>query len=149
MSAMFVFILLSPVLATAQPMGPRPASAAAAAAPVRGVPQYKYATGVRNPQQHIPAQSQVPMQQVYMSYFRPTATDIFCTPCKEEVQFGFAVNICCRLSFVPFPQPAVHVQGQEPLTASMLAAALPQEQKQMLGKFQQQLFITTHLIRLM
>ncbi|KAH0631070.1 hypothetical protein JD844_005159 [Phrynosoma platyrhinos] len=34
----------------------------------------------------------------------------------------------------PAPQPAVHVQGQEPLTASMLAAAPPQEQKQMLGK---------------
>uniref|UniRef100_A0A4W3J4Z5 Polyadenylate-binding protein n=1 Tax=Callorhinchus milii TaxID=7868 RepID=A0A4W3J4Z5_CALMI len=34
-----------------------------------------------------------------------------------------------------FPlQPAVHVQGQEPLTASMLAAAPPQEQKQMLGE---------------
>ncbi|XP_007453838.1 polyadenylate-binding protein 4 isoform X9 [Orcinus orca] len=32
------------------------------------------------------------------------------------------------------PQPAVHVQGQEPLTASMLAAAPPQEQKQMLGE---------------
>ncbi|XP_041828485.1 polyadenylate-binding protein 4 isoform X2 [Melanotaenia boesemani] len=31
-------------------------------------------------------------------------------------------------------QPAVHVQGQEPLTASMLAAAPPQEQKQMLGE---------------
>ncbi|XP_059974897.1 polyadenylate-binding protein 4 [Mesoplodon densirostris] len=31
-------------------------------------------------------------------------------------------------------QPAVHVQGQEPLTASMLAAAHPQEQKQMLGE---------------
>uniref|UniRef100_A0A8C4EAV6 PABP n=1 Tax=Dicentrarchus labrax TaxID=13489 RepID=A0A8C4EAV6_DICLA len=30
--------------------------------------------------------------------------------------------------------PAVHVQGQEPLTASMLAAAPPQEQKQMLGE---------------
>lgn len=29
---------------------------------------------------------------------------------------------------------AVHIQGQEPLTASMLAAALPQEQKQMLGE---------------
>uniref|UniRef100_A0A8C2WHG3 Polyadenylate-binding protein n=1 Tax=Cyclopterus lumpus TaxID=8103 RepID=A0A8C2WHG3_CYCLU len=83
-----------PRMMSAQPqtMGPRPASAAAAA-PVRGVPQYKYATGVRNPQQHIPAQPQVPMQQ-----------------------------------------PAVHVQGQEPLTASMLAAALPQEQKQMLGE---------------
>ncbi|XP_054469771.1 polyadenylate-binding protein 4 [Anoplopoma fimbria] len=31
-------------------------------------------------------------------------------------------------------QAAVHVQGQEPLTASMLAAAPPQEQKQMLGE---------------
>ncbi|MBZ3889352.1 Polyadenylate-binding protein 4 [Sciurus carolinensis] len=32
------------------------------------------------------------------------------------------------------PQPAVHVQVQEPLTASNLAAAPPQEQKQMLGE---------------
>merc|ERR1712178_199035 len=31
------------------------------------------------------------------------------------------------------PQPAVLIQGQEPLTASMLAAP-PQEQKQMLGE---------------
>ncbi|RWS07780.1 apoptosis-promoting RNA-binding protein TIA-1/TIAR-like protein [Dinothrombium tinctorium] len=31
-------------------------------------------------------------------------------------------------------QPAVHVQGQEPLTASMLAEAEPTEQKQMLGE---------------
>uniref|UniRef100_A0A2I3SAR4 Polyadenylate-binding protein n=1 Tax=Pan troglodytes TaxID=9598 RepID=A0A2I3SAR4_PANTR len=72
-----------------QTMGPRPAAAAAAATPaVRTVPQYKYAAGVRNPQQHLNAQ----------------------------------------------PQPAVHVQGQEPLTASMLASAPPQEQKQMLGE---------------
>uniref|UniRef100_A0AAR2LG43 Polyadenylate-binding protein n=1 Tax=Pygocentrus nattereri TaxID=42514 RepID=A0AAR2LG43_PYGNA len=79
----------------AQTMGPRPATAAAAAAaaPVRSVPQYKYAAGVRNPQQHMNTQPQVSMQQ-----------------------------------------PAVHVQGQEPLTASMLAAAPPQEQKQMLGE---------------
>ncbi|KAA0702584.1 Polyadenylate-binding protein 1 [Triplophysa tibetana] len=76
-----------------QGMGPRPAAAATGTAPVRGVPQYKYAPGVRNPQQHMPSQPQVPMQQ-----------------------------------------PAVHVQGQEPLTASMLAAAPPQEQKQMLGE---------------
>lgn len=34
----------------------------------------------------------------------------------------------------PAPQPAVHIQGQEPLTASMLAAAPLQEQKQMLGE---------------
>jgi len=32
------------------------------------------------------------------------------------------------------PQPAMLIQGQEPLTASMLAAAPPQEQKQMLGE---------------
>ncbi|XP_069477545.1 polyadenylate-binding protein 1 [Ambystoma mexicanum] len=77
-----------------QTMGPRPAAAAAATAPaVRAVPQYKYAAGVRNPQQHLNAQPQVTMQQ-----------------------------------------PAVHVQGQEPLTASMLASAPPQEQKQMLGE---------------
>lgn len=36
---------------------------------------------------------------------------------------------------VPAPvQQAVHIQGQEPLTATMLAAAQPQEQKQMLGE---------------
>uniref|UniRef100_A0A672M9V2 Polyadenylate-binding protein n=1 Tax=Sinocyclocheilus grahami TaxID=75366 RepID=A0A672M9V2_SINGR len=41
-----------------------------------------------------------------------------------------------RLTFLYLTpvQPAVHVQGQEPLTASMLAAAPPQEQKQMLGE---------------
>lgn len=32
------------------------------------------------------------------------------------------------------PQTAVYIQGQEPLTASMLAAAPPNEQKQMLGE---------------
>lgn len=77
-----------------QTMGPRPAAAAAAATPaVRTVPQYKYAAGVRNPQQHLNAQPQITTQQ-----------------------------------------PAVHVQGQESLTASMLASAPPQEQKQMLGE---------------
>ena len=34
----------------------------------------------------------------------------------------------------PQPQPAVFIQGQEPLTASMLASAPPNEQKQMLGE---------------
>jgi len=32
------------------------------------------------------------------------------------------------------PPTALHMQGQEPLTASMLAEAPPQEQKQMLGE---------------
>ncbi|XP_074133325.1 polyadenylate-binding protein 1-like [Sminthopsis crassicaudata] len=35
---------------------------------------------------------------------------------------------------INIPQPAVHVSTQEVLTASMLAAAPPQEQKQMLGE---------------
>ncbi|XP_068188364.1 polyadenylate-binding protein 1A-like [Antennarius striatus] len=74
-----------------QPMGPR--SSTTTAAPVRGVPQYKYAAGVRNTQQHMTAQTPVSMQQ-----------------------------------------PAVHAQGQEPLTSTILAAAPPQEQKQMLGE---------------
>lgn len=88
--------VVPPANTSTQTMGPRPATAAAAAAAtstVRTVPQYKYAAGVRNPQQHLNTQPQVAMQQ-----------------------------------------PAVHVQGQEPLTASMLAAAPPQEQKQMLGE---------------
>ncbi|KAM8964836.1 polyadenylate-binding protein 1 [Sarcophilus harrisii] len=81
--------------ATSQSMGPRAAagSASAGTPAVRSAPQYKYAAGVRNPQQHLNPPPQVTLQQ-----------------------------------------PAVHVQGQEPLTASMLAAAPPQEQKQMLGE---------------
>ncbi|VTJ77799.1 Hypothetical predicted protein, partial [Marmota monax] len=51
------------------------------------IPQYKYAMGVPNPQQHLNTQSQVTKQQ-----------------------------------------PAIHVQGQEPLTASMLGSAPLQEQ---------------------
>uniref|UniRef100_A0A2K6GL38 PABP n=1 Tax=Propithecus coquereli TaxID=379532 RepID=A0A2K6GL38_PROCO len=42
------------------------------------------------------------------------------------------------------PRPAVHVQGQAPLTASMLAAARPQEQKQILGERLFPLIQTTH-----
>ena len=64
---LFKHVPLLAFLPAGQSMGPRPASAAAAAAaPVRGVPQYKYAAGVRNPQQHMTAQQQVTMQQVGM-----------------------------------------------------------------------------------
>ncbi|KFV62515.1 Embryonic polyadenylate-binding protein, partial [Dryobates pubescens] len=38
------------------------------------------------------------------------------------------------LVYLQVAEPAVHVHGQEPLTASMLAAAPPQEQKQMIGE---------------
>lgn len=59
---MFLFLANT----STQTMGPRPAAAAAAATPaVRTVAQYKYAPGVRNPQQHLNAQPQVTMQQVW------------------------------------------------------------------------------------
>ncbi|XP_055512344.1 polyadenylate-binding protein 4 isoform X1 [Leucoraja erinacea] len=79
-------------LSTAQNLAHRPGIAGPTP---RGVPPYKYASTVRNPQQSV-VQTQMGVQQA--------------------------------------SQSAVLVQGQEPLTASMLAAAPPQEQKQMLGE---------------
>ncbi|XP_019395172.1 PREDICTED: polyadenylate-binding protein 1-like isoform X1 [Crocodylus porosus] len=58
----------------------------------------------------------------------------------SQYKYSSAVrNIQPVGSVMPMPvqqggEPAVHVQGQEPLTASMLAAAPPQEQKQMIGE---------------
>lgn len=49
-----------------QALSQRPTGASATAAPVRAMPQYKYAAGVRNPQQHMASQPQVAMQQVRM-----------------------------------------------------------------------------------
>lgn len=57
---------LAVVIAATQALNQRPANASAAAAPVRAMPQYKYAAGVRNPQQHMASQPQVTMQQVRM-----------------------------------------------------------------------------------
>lgn len=102
-------------------MGPRTATTATSvtANPVRGVSQYKYATGVRNTQQHVNAQPQVTVQQVQLQPYK-----------NENVRPVFWM-----IDFsAPAPQPAVVVQGQEPLTTTMLAAAPLHEQKQMLGK---------------
>ncbi|KAH0619108.1 hypothetical protein JD844_018782 [Phrynosoma platyrhinos] len=58
----------------------------------------------------------------------------------SQYKYSSAVRNIQPLSAVaPMPmqqviEPAVHIHGQEPLTASMLAAAPPQEQKQMLGE---------------
>lgn len=63
-----VFKRVFPLLSSAtQALSQRPAGASATAAPVRAMPQYKYAAGVRNPQQHMASQPQVPMQQVRTS----------------------------------------------------------------------------------
>ncbi|XP_063288355.1 LOW QUALITY PROTEIN: polyadenylate-binding protein 1-like [Pelobates fuscus] len=59
---------------------------------------------------------------------------------RSVTQYKYAAgvrNLQQHLSTQPqvaMQQPAVHMQGQEPLTASMLASAPPQEQKQMLGE---------------
>uniref|UniRef100_A0A8B9F7K4 PABC domain-containing protein n=1 Tax=Amazona collaria TaxID=241587 RepID=A0A8B9F7K4_9PSIT len=88
----------------------------------RGTPQYKYSSAVRNIQP--------------MGHMSPVVA-------PQVTRFGTATTTC--ISPAPWPclclwegsfpgEPAVHIQGQEPLTASMLAAAPPQEQKQMIGE---------------
>lgn len=101
-------------------MAPRPSMGVSGP---RAMPPYKYATGVRNPNPQVV--QPIALQQVWVK--EPFAA--YCVPVQT------AVLIFLPPPSVPFQaQPAVHVQGQEPLTASMLAAAPPQEQKQMLGK---------------
>ncbi|XP_072531775.1 polyadenylate-binding protein 1b [Salminus brasiliensis] len=82
--------MMSTQRVAAQTMGPRPTTAAAAAAaPVRSVPQYKYAAGVRNPQQHMNTQPQVSMQQpaVHVQGQEPlTASMLAAAPPQEQKQ---------------------------------------------------------------
>lgn len=61
------------------------------------------------------------------------------TPGGRPANYKYTANMRnppqqMAMSAAPPPQQAVHIQGQEPLTATMLAAAPPQEQKQMLGE---------------
>ncbi len=46
----------------------------------------------------------------------------------------YMYTLTMKIILIQVPTQAVHVHGQEPLTATMLAAAPPQEQKQMLGE---------------
>uniref|UniRef100_A0A672TYA0 PABC domain-containing protein n=1 Tax=Strigops habroptila TaxID=2489341 RepID=A0A672TYA0_STRHB len=83
----------------------------------RGTPQYKYSSAVRNVQA--------------MGHMSPVVA-------PQVTGFGTATTTCISpapwLCLCLVGEPAVHIQGQEPLTASMLAAAPPQEQKQMIGE---------------
>merc|ERR1712213_82254 len=56
------------------------------------------------------------------------------TPGVRNVAAPMAAAPTPVMAQPPQPQPAVFIQGQEPLTASMLASAPPSEQKQMLGE---------------
>lgn len=64
---------------------------------------------------------------------RPAQQSFKYTPTARNPP-GQVVGQMMAAGSVPPPQQAVLIQGQEPLTASMLAAAPPQEQKQMLGE---------------
>uniref|UniRef100_A0A8C9XW11 Polyadenylate-binding protein n=1 Tax=Sander lucioperca TaxID=283035 RepID=A0A8C9XW11_SANLU len=73
--------------------------------------------------------------------FQNTESAIYCSSVTACLSLdAVLIKVPCSLSSLQPPSqsflqlPAVHVQGQEPLTASMLAAAPPQEQKQMLGE---------------
>lgn len=96
----------------------------------RAMPPYKYATGVRNPNPQVV--QPIALQQVRARKKKQSLSHLVFLSCKcskPGISFRPVLFICPVQA-----QSAVHVQGQEPLTASMLAAAPPQEQKQMLGK---------------
>lgn len=90
------------------------AAAAASANPVRQAMNARPITaGTRQPQGARPG-APIPAAQ----------------PPRQAPKFNYNT----QMRAAPQQVQAVHVQGQEPLTASMLAAAPPQEQKQMLGE---------------
>jgi len=88
----------------------RPGMPPAGANPAGMRPNFKYTAGVRN----VAGAPVMPAQQPGQAPMQPQQQ-----PQQQQQQ--------------P-PQAAVFIQGQEPLTASMLASAPPSEQKQMLGE---------------
>ncbi|KAB0794076.1 hypothetical protein PPYR_13696 [Photinus pyralis] len=67
---------------------------------------------------------------------RPVATTTVVAAGNRQQSFKYSSNMRNPASALAAPpiQQAVHIQGQEPLTSTMLATAPPQEQKQMLGE---------------
>uniref|UniRef100_A0A224Z685 Polyadenylate-binding protein n=1 Tax=Rhipicephalus zambeziensis TaxID=60191 RepID=A0A224Z685_9ACAR len=100
-------------------MGPRPAGLAPQTA---GGPRptYKYTQSMRNPPQ---------VQQVSAPVAAP-----FQVAAQQQQQQQVAAAAVAAQQVSQTQQAAVHIQGQEPLTASMLAEATPHDQKQMLGE---------------
>jgi polyadenylate-binding protein len=90
-------------------------------------------------QQRMPGmvQQQRPQQQPMMQQQRmQTAPQGMAQAQQMYKSYGMARNPQPNQPQVyqPQPQAGIVVQGQEPLTAHMLAQAMPQEQKQMLGE---------------
>lgn len=102
-----------------RPTGPQQVRAAANARPITGVPN----------QPRLPSQAAAAaLPGAQPGGHRPSYK--YTTAMRNPPQAGMAATPVAQ----SMPAQAVHIQGQEPLTASMLAAAPLQEQKQMLGE---------------
>lgn len=87
----------------------------------------------RNGMQHQQRVDMIRQQPVYMQQQRQGFK--YTQNVRNPASMPAGVNQQAQVQQqVETVQQAVHVQGQEPLTASMLAAAPPHEQKQMLGE---------------
>ncbi|XP_056133576.1 polyadenylate-binding protein 1A-like [Lampris incognitus] len=80
----------------------------------------------------------------------PASASAAAAPACAMPQYKYVAGVCnpqqhmASQPQVSMQQPAFHVQGQKPLTASMLAFAPPQEQKQMVGEHLFPLIQNTH-----
>lgn len=121
--------------ATAQPGFPMPGGIRAAAPHGSGPTIRPMTTSARNGMQPQRLDAMLPRQQpIYMQQGRNQGFK-YTQNVRNPASMNAGVNQQAQVQQqVEAAQPAVHVQGQEPLTASMLAAAPPHEQKQMLGE---------------
>lgn len=116
------------------PGGPRGMAQGQMARPVAGQMVPAMMAGAR------PMQAGLPPQMVTQQNVAAAAAAMANAP-RANYKYTPGVRNPAHVAPVPQavppqqqPQAAVLIQGQEPLTASMLAAAPPQEQKQMLGE---------------
>lgn len=119
-----------------RPVGPRPQAGGGSGPTIRPMAAPVGARGNMHPTQMMHAQ-QVMQQQHYQ--YSPKVRNAIPNYQQQQGQAPAQPP-----QPVETPSQAVHVGGQEPLTATMLAAAQPQEQKQMLGERLYPLIDATH-----
>jgi len=113
---------------------PRPAGPPGAAAGIRSA-----ARPITGQQPGVPVAAAQRVPTVMPGQIRPNMPG---APQQQRPSYKYTTAVRNPPTQAAVPQQAVpqvasqavHVQGQEPLTATMLAAAPPQEQKQMLGE---------------
>jgi len=108
-------------------VGPRPQAGGGSGPTIRPMAAPVGARGNMHPTQMMHAQQVMQQQQHQFQYTQKVRN-----PAIPNYQQGQAPAQPAQA--VEAPNQALHVGGQEPLTATMLAAAQPQEQKQMLGE---------------